>query len=188
MYSKPLPQLETTGLEAVEYWERGPWFEARNRTAIVETDDPILVLFCEDKNGKILPKSEIKAARNAVKAYFEFLWTKKIAPSCWGDAPLNLRTDFVRKMEEEYEWLRYCNRHWKAEQLFMNYYPQWYKSKTKPRKRKEHPEDAIVVDDDNNNENPSGSKRPRVEEPEPTPPPARPAPTAVTTTRRVRLL
>ena len=181
-YSKLLPCLDRTGFESIPYWNRGPWSEVRNRKTTVDTEDPVLVLFCEDENGHVVSKDELKALHNTVRVYFEFLWTKKVAPPCWGDAPLDLRIDFVRKMEEEYKWLRYCDRHWKSEQLFMNYYPQWYKSKTNPRKtskRKGRPD---------GDENPSVSKHPRVEGPEATPPPAQPPSTNVTEMRRrVRL-
>jgi hypothetical protein len=187
-HSNPLDCLEYKGFEALPYWFRGPWFDAKHGKVAVETEEAVLVLFCEDKNGAIQPKSEIKAVRSFMKAYFEFLWDKRKAPTCWGNAPLHLRVDFVRKMEEEFGWLRYCHRHWKAEQLFMNYYPQWYKTKVKPRKstkRKAHPGD----DDDNDDveEDPNGSKRARVVEPKPTPLPVRPVSTGVSTTRgRVR--
>lgn len=180
-YSKHLPSLERTGFEAIPHWFRETWAKVRNGgKSTVDTDDPILVLFCEDKNGGVVPKSELKAVHNTTKAYFEFLWTKKRAPACWGDAPLDLRIDFVHKMEEEFEWLRYCDRHWKAEQLFMNYYPQWYRTKTGPRKPKRKVQEADGEEDEGN---PSSSKRPRVEEPQPTPPPVRPVSTSVTAMR-----
>jgi hypothetical protein len=189
LHSKHLPCLERTGFESLGYWFRGPWSDAKNRKVNVDTEDPVLVLFCEDAHGKIMAKGEIRAVRSSVKAYFEFLWTGGIAPSCWGDAPLDLRIDFVRRMEEEYGWLRYCHRHWKSEQLFMNYYPQWYKTKTTPRKSKRK-ERAVDGEHEHSNDTPSGSKRPRVEEPEPEPappsppPPPQPVPTSVTTARR----
>jgi hypothetical protein len=191
-FTTHLPSLERgPAFLALKHWFRETWSKLKSGETTAESEDPILVQFLEDKNGLILPKSEMQAVRNSVKAYFEFLWDKKRAPPCWGEAPRDLRIDFVRKMEEEFEWLRYCDRHWKAEQLFMNYYPQWYRSKTQPRKslkRKER-----LDNDRDSNENPGAPKHPRVAEPEPSPAPAPPAPpapptqpasTSVSTTRR----
>ena len=79
-YSKLLPCLDRTGFESIPYWNRGPWSEVRNRKTTVDTEDPVLVLFCEDENGHVVSKDELKALHNTVRAYFEFLWTKKVPP------------------------------------------------------------------------------------------------------------
>lgn len=168
IYSKHLPCLERAGYEALAYWDREPWLKIRNGKIVIDVEDSILVLFFEDENGHIVSKPEIRAVRDTARSYFQLLWDKKLAPACWGDAPLELRIDFVRRLEVEYKWLRYCNRHWKSEQIFMNYYPQWYKSrKKKDYKRRERSENQ---GDENNDENPSGAKRPRVEDIKSTPP------------------
>lgn len=168
IHSKHLPCLERIGYEALAYWDREPWLEIRNRRTAVDTEDPILVLFYEDENGSVVSKAEIRAVRNTARSYFQLLWDNNRAPTCWSDAPLDVRIDFVRRLEEEYKWLRYCNRHWKAEQVFMNYYPHWYRSKInigkRASKRKERAENQENEDDCGN---PSGSKRPRAEDVKP---------------------
>lgn len=184
MHSKHLDRLERTGFEALQYWYRDPWMEVRNGKATVDTDDPILVLFYEDKYGELVSKSEMKAAKNTAHAYFTFLWDNNRAPTSWTNASLDLQIDFIRKLEEEYEWLRYCDRHWKSEQIFMNYYPQWYKTKNKQKgkKRKERAEDE---GDEEASGNPSGSKHQRIDgQIESTPPPAQPTSTGVSVQRR----
>ena len=202
-YSKNLPALKPANISDFPFWYRAPWSEIRNGRKLVDKgDDPILTLFFEDANGKIVPKSEIQAVRNLVRAYFELLWTHKRAPPRWGDAPLDLQIDFIRNLEEEFEFLRYCDRHWKSEQIFMNYYPTWYSGKTgnKPKKssKRARPDDN---DDDNNNNNTNGdaddntndnandgtsrSKRPRVGAAEPDPPPVQSAPTTLRKRNRV---
>lgn len=154
-YSKHLAALKPADFNNLLYWYRAPWSEIRNGSKpIVKGDDPILTLFCEDATGQLVPKSEIQAARNMVKAYFELLWKHKRAPTRWGEAPLDLQIDFIRQMEEEFGFLRYCDRHWKAKQLFMNYYPPWYKNKTKPKDDKK--KKRARPDDDDNNDNGQG--------------------------------
>lgn len=190
MYSKHLPCLERTGFEALKYWDREPWHEVRNGKAFVDTEDPILVLFYEDETGSIVSKGEIRAVRSTIRSYFQFLWDNRRAPTCWSDAPQDLRIDFVRKLEEEFKWLRYCHRHWKSEQVFMNYYPQWYRSKisssNKGSKRKQPADDQGNEDDCGT---PSGSKRPRMEKIESTPQPIQPASIGVSGGRKkVRLI
>jgi hypothetical protein len=185
-YSKNLPGLNHADYGDLPYWHKAPWSEIRNGSKVIDKgDDPILVLFFEDETGTIVPKSEIQCVRNFTRAYFELLWTHNRAPPNWGGAPLDLQIDFVRNMEEEFDWLRYCHRHWKAEQIFMNYYPTWYGGKTKKNKKaskRARPDDADNNDneDGDDNDNPGGSKRPRLEETEtssPTPALAQPAPT-----------
>jgi hypothetical protein len=187
MYSKHLPCLERTGFELLQYWDKQPWKEIKNGSVIIDTKDPILLLFYEDKTGKVVPKNEIRAVQNTVRSYFQFLWDNNQAPACWGDAPQDLRIDFIHKLEEEYEWLCYCHRHWKSEQIFMNYYPQWYNAKKNPdRKRKRRNDSEEIVDGE---ENPNGSKHPRLEEVESMPPPIQPASTGVSGGRnRVSLI
>lgn len=196
-YTKHLPALKPAESIALPFWYRAPWSEIRNGSkAIPKSDSPILTLFCEDpETGNLLPKTEIQAARNLLRGYFELLWTHNRAPPRWGEAPLDLQIDFIRTMEEEFKFLRYCDRHWKAEQLFMNYYPTWYDNKTKPKEKKKSSKRARTDDGDDNDDteitNDNGnsgnddngntanrSKRPRVEV-DSNPPPPQPGPTTV---------
>ncbi|KAF9642952.1 hypothetical protein BDM02DRAFT_3132746 [Thelephora ganbajun] len=133
-HSKPLPHLKPDGFKGLKYWYKAPWSEIWNGKAIVDTEDPILVLFFEDETRGLVPKSKIQSVRNAVKAYFEFLQEKNRAPKSWTCAALDLQIDFTQTLEEEYEFLRYCDRHWKSKQIFMNYYSQWHKGKIKSKR------------------------------------------------------
>lgn len=173
--AKHLDRLDQKDFQAVWYWDREPWSKLRGGKAEVKPDDPVLTIFLEDANGKPVPKQEMQAVRNHANGYFVGLWDTERAPSSWKYAPLDVRVDFVRKLEEEFEFLRYCDRHWKSEQIFMNYYPQFLKSRKKPglSKRKERADS----EGGNDEENPNGSKRSRVEEsaPPPTQPTPRPA-------------
>ena len=195
IYSKKLPALNRADFGNIPFWPKAAWSEIRNGSKAADnSDDPVLTLFFEDADGNLVPKSEIQAVRNFTRAYFELLWTHKRAPSKWGEAPPDLQIDFIRRIEEEFEFLRYCERHWKAEQIFMNYYPNWYKNKTSPprtkkksskRARSDDTGDDLNEDggDENEDDNPKGSKRPRVEETESNPPPTQPGTTA--TSKRV---
>jgi len=135
-HSKHLPSLKPADHPDILYWYRQPWSDIRNRKNNVNSEDPTLTLFFEDAAGTLVPKSEIQAVRNFVTAYFIILWDNERAPLSWTKAPLDLRIDFVRSLEEEFEFLRYCDRHWKSEQIFMNYYPNWYSNKTEKKTKK----------------------------------------------------
>lgn len=190
---KHLPALDPADFEGLLYWYRAPWASIRGGKAFVSTDNPILTLFLEDKTGRLVPNSEMKAVRDHALVYFKQLWVAGRAPKSWTAAPPNLQIGFVRHMEEAFEFLRYCHRHWKAEQIFMNYYPHWHANqvnalnpqiKKGPKRARADNEDNEGAGDDDN----VGSKRPRIEETESTPPP-QPVPTTVTTARkRVRHL
>ena len=186
---KHLPALDPADFEGILYWYRAPWANIRGGKVIIDTDSPILTLFLEDKTGRLVPNSDMKAVRDHAFVYFKQLWAAGRAPKSWTNAPPNLQIGFVRHMEEEFEFLRYCHRHWKAEQVFMNYYPNWHFNQLGPQNKKgtkrarANDKDNEGAGDDNN----TGSKRPRIEETESTPP--QPAPTTATTARkRVRSL
>ena len=188
---KHFPALDPANFKDLKFWHRAPWSEIRNGRADVDTNSPTLTLFLEDATGSLVPKSEMQAVRDHAKDYFGQLWEAGRAPDMWSDASPNLQIGFVRHMEGEFEFLRYCDRHWKAEQIFMNYYPGWYDNKKNPKGKKTRKR-ARPDDEDkqgNSNDDNGSSKRPRVEKIEAIPPPAQPASTTVTTTRkRVRSL
>ena len=148
-YRKHLPNLNHGDFPGLPYWHKAAWGEICNGgKAVVKGDNPILTLFFKDATGDIAPKSEIQAARNLARSYFELLWTHKRAPPKWSDAPLDLQVDFIRTMEEDFGFLRFCDRHWKSEQIFMNYYPTWYSGKTGTKKKTS--KRARPADDDGN--------------------------------------
>ena len=156
-HSRHLPSLKPADYPGISYWHRQPWSDIRNRKNNASSEDSTLTLFFEDAAGKLVPKSEIQAVRNFVHAYFIILWDNERAPLSWTKAPLDLRINFVRSLEEEFEFLRYCDRHWKSEQIFMNYYPNWYSNKTekkgkKPSKRKRADNVSNLVSNENGQE------------------------------------
>jgi hypothetical protein len=84
-------------------------------------------------------------------------------------------------MEDNHSFLRFCDNHWKSEQVFITYYPAWHDNNVKK------PGEVIDVDAETDSKDEAGpSKRPRSDHSESTPP--SPAPTQVTTKRaRVRV-
>lgn len=170
---KPLEHLPRKGFPDVQYWDRASWTELRSGKAGTKPDDPVLTIFIEDAAGNPVSKSKMQAVRNHANAYFAYLWNNKRGPKDWSHTTWHVWINFVWKLEEEFEFLRYCDQHWKSEQIFMNYYPQYRSSRIKndtgKRKGRGDSEGG-----DTNEENPNGSKCPRVGEP--TPPPTQPLP------------
>ena len=122
-------------------------------------------------------------------------------PTSLGKADADTRKAFVLFMEEGFHWLRYCENHWKSEQVWTNHYGPWltsWKAGEVVVKTEANTDDEDDTEDEDHEDDQtrapkrpqkggetSKSKRPRVESP---PPPPRPAPTKVTTARiRVRL-
>ena len=172
--------------------------------------------FMEDENGEPIPEHTRSAARSKAKGFWIEIFAKGIAPATYGKAGIDMRNQYISLMENTFPWLRYCENHWKADQIWRNGYPDWYsralieqeKEKEKAAKEKAAKEkvamegevidvDADVGDSQDNKE--GSSKRPRVDdetnsepkrrrvEEDQATPPSRPVPTKITPKRlRVR--
>src|SRR6266567_7643747 len=54
------------------------------------------------------------------------LYQRGIAPEKWTDVFRDVHEEYLCKMEERWEVLRYCNNHWKASKLATMLYSIWY--------------------------------------------------------------
>lgn len=173
-------------------------------TKILEglTADNVSVTSCymEDSDGKQVTASQKSAARNRAKRF----WLKLAKnggtpPASLGKVDSDTRDEFVVFMEEGFPWLRYCEDHWKSDQVWINHYSSWLKSlstggaviKTEVNSDEEEDEDGQKMAPKRPQEGgeTSQAKRPRVDERGPPPPlPPRPVSAKITTERmRVRM-
>ena len=135
------------------------------------------------------------------KQFFQELLDNGRAPPNWGDAPRDVENELIHILESEYDWVRLCEGHWKANKIATNSYSQWYSKAIKRKaaadarkvvaKKRAEAEVIDVDSDDNDNSDdirtskrprdeedkaPEHLKRPRTEGPQPTP---RPRPTPI---------
>jgi hypothetical protein len=74
------------------------------------------------------PVSSNTAAQ--IRHFARSIWigfrTRGQAPKTWGEAPRELRDDYIREMETHWDVLRYCENHWKADAIATAVYSPWY--------------------------------------------------------------
>ncbi|KAF9642241.1 hypothetical protein BDM02DRAFT_3133221 [Thelephora ganbajun] len=161
--------------------------------------DPILSRFLEDKDGNPVSESQKKAIFATAAAFWQYLLDNNRAPKMFCKANIEIKLKWQMLMESNFKCLRYCDSHWKVDQIWINYYPPWLKTalrkieeeKEKLRAKREAEDAVINVDgkddknedeDDNDEDNVEDvEERARVEEPENSTPPPHPAPTKITT-------
>ena len=117
-----------------------------------------LSIYMEDENGDPIPETQRNSARHKAKLFWNELLKKGKAPPSGGKVDLHIRDEFVLLMEESFPWLRYCENHWKADRVWINHYPNWYKGavdtrdikvKTEAKARANvHAGEAVNVDSD----------------------------------------
>ena len=228
------PQLNHSDYPNVRCWFSETWLELKRKGKVKEEDEDedegegeddepnpgtstknpkpnakasTTSCYMEDKDGQQQSRSTKDHARATARGFWIKLLQDGMAPTHFGALDLPLKNEYISLMEREYPWLRYCDNHWKAEQIWRGHYPQWYgpaMKKEAARKLQEAAEKAaaegrvIDVDADGNDshggpeesskrprpdddETVSKPKRRRVEEAKSTPLP--PVPTKVTTKR-----
>ena len=197
-----LPQLDKANYPNIRQWTADEYHSYRKGVKRggedVLTDRPTSVLssYMEDETGNQVSDKTKKATRATAKGFFEQLLRDNSAPAAWGSAPLSIRNKLINILESEFPFLRFCEGHWKANQVATNSYSQWYqhavdrKAGVEAKKAKKKAdagaaEDEVIdVDTDEKNAGepskrpreegdniPGPSKRPRVEVFRPTPTP-----------------
>jgi len=240
-----LPQLDRKKFPGVVHWEQGLYNSLRkkkldsndydddddededdeddgsvdnttsSRTSAKSSKVSTTSCYMEDEHGVQLSKTQKDAARAKAKGFWIKLFSKGIAPSSHREVDIDINTEYIALMENSFPWLRYCENHWKSEQIWRNHYTGWLRGairraeKEKAKKAAAQKAAALaegkVIDvdavvDKSQNGQETASKRPRedgemskpkrrrVEEPESTPPPHSEAVTITTERLRVRSL
>ena len=84
---------------------------------------PILSCFLEDKDGNPIPETERKEILSTAKGYWEYLFRRNKAPETSRKKTIDITIQWRTLMESNFSCFRYCDNHWKSEQLWINYYP-----------------------------------------------------------------
>lgn len=132
---QPLPQLDREHFPEVRQWFPTAYNDLRRAgEGSVEDDFPvegpkpsILSSFMEDKHGCLIAMSTRSSMRALAKRFFWQILRNGRAPAKWGDVSLDVSNELIYLLESNYEWLRYCEDHWKARKVAINSYPQWYR-------------------------------------------------------------
>jgi hypothetical protein len=90
--------------------------------------DPTLPAFLEDKDGKLASRDERAAISALARSFWQYLLVKQRAPKTSRKVDIEIKLQFQRLMETNFECLRYCDNHWKVDQLWIGYYPSWLKT------------------------------------------------------------
>lgn len=146
--------------------------------------ESITASFMENEHGERVFEASGNAVCARAKKFFNLLWKERRAPQTFGDADIETVDEFIWIMENSFPFLRYCDNHWKSEQVFRSYYPGWRSDLEKKAKAKAAAQDVtidvdadIVTEDNQPNDNgkrpqpdnneTKNPKRRRVDEPEP---------------------
>jgi hypothetical protein len=129
-----LPQYKFDDYSRTKHWEREEYLVDRKSGKKGEvSDESILSRFMEDGRGDPIPEPTRKAARLMARGYFEYLLQQRQEPACWTAIALNHKHELFNLLESNFEWLRYCEGHWKVDKLCQNVYSPWHSALEKQR-------------------------------------------------------
>jgi hypothetical protein len=82
--------------------------------------------YIEQDDGTPVSSDTAAQIRHFARSIWRGFRARGQAPKTWGEAPRELRDDYIRKMEMRWEVLRYCENHWKADAVATAVYSPWY--------------------------------------------------------------
>jgi hypothetical protein len=82
--------------------------------------------YLEETNGTPVTGTEVSKIREYARSIFIEFDTRGVAPRKWSQMPRSVKDQYVRDMENQWPILRYCEDHWKANQVGSSGYSQWY--------------------------------------------------------------
>jgi len=145
--SNLLPQLDRKNFQKVVHWEQGLYNRLRKKANATgdedsDVDDALpktlsksgkkvstLSCYMEDENGAPISNSQKDAARAKAKGFWNKLWDRGQAPSSHGTVDVDTNESYIALLEDAFPWLRYCESHWKSEQIWRNHYTQWFQGR-----------------------------------------------------------
>ena len=107
----------------LKYWNRARWDSIRNgiRTEMITT--PIISLFYEDWDGSLISDDICKQVRRDLAAYWidvHIKYSEEVTSI--ENTGLTRQDHYIETMENRYPWLRLCEGHWKARQIWKNHF------------------------------------------------------------------
>ena len=100
-----------------------------------KADDSATSCYMEDENGNQVPESDRDTARAKAKAFWVKLFKSGMAPASFSRLDIDAKDEYILLMETAFPWLRYCENHWKCEQIWLNHYPPWYRGEVRRAKK-----------------------------------------------------
>jgi len=79
----------------------------------------------EDQYGNAIPLSVRKQVVKDAKKFWQEKHNQGIHLDIFGKIGWNMREEFRAALEAEHPWLRLCENHWKADQVWINTFSHW---------------------------------------------------------------
>jgi hypothetical protein len=177
--SKLLPRLEHALFNNIVHWHPHDYRKLRRttrtskKTGLDELDESgaesgsnepkkkdtaTLSCFLKDRNGDPISETEKKAILSMASGFWQYLQENDRAPKSFRKANLEIKLQWQMLMESNFECLRYCDSHWKVDQIWINHYPSWLKTNVWDRAKANNVSDEAVIDvDAENDEDVSGT-------------------------------
>ena len=90
-----------------------------------DLDDPVTSLFMEDQNGVVISSSRRRKLKVDARVFWQSKYNKGEPLNNFGNIDLGVHDEFRAFMEKAHPWLRLCENHWKADQIWINNFSQW---------------------------------------------------------------
>lgn len=140
-FAGEIPGIKTSGIPLnpkrdnfplPKFWNQDAWKSIRGGSKIKNFDSPILSLFLENEFGKPLSDEVKEEVRGDIFGYWNDAYDAGEVLKNYKDLGLRRKEDFRKTMEGKFPWLRLCEGHWKAKQLWINYFSSWKKTRLPP--------------------------------------------------------
>jgi hypothetical protein len=128
----PPPALSRDKFPRLKFWTKEEWRASettrKDSTEIDDTDNApsVSTTYLEMEDGTPAPRTMAARIRKTARSIWISLFEHGKAPSKWGRASREVEDEYVNEMEKRWPILRFCEDHWKSNQIATLNYPQWY--------------------------------------------------------------
>ena len=129
-HTPPQPTVLQQEDYQTQFWKVASWREIRSGGKVKDSDSypPILSMFMEDEFGNPISDGVKEEVYDALQSYWIDLHDSGEPVRGWSETGLRRKDDFQVSMERKFPWLKLCEGHWKAKQLWINYFGKWKRS------------------------------------------------------------
>jgi hypothetical protein len=125
----PLDPAQEDWEDKIPFWKKKDWIALRyGSRGTLSTDSPVASAFMEDRTGRPVPDEVRAAVYSDVRGFFHDKNKNPETRSELGpreQVGYSISEEFRKLMEDKYPWLRLCEGHWKAAQLWTNVWTSW---------------------------------------------------------------